>query len=120
MNAPKYPPRRCIAVDVDGTLHIGGQPNVALIAWCRVRKQDGYSLILWSAQGEEHARSVATAFGCADLFDVIVSKPGYIVDDNGWDWIKYTRALWPVDMTLQAPDGPPGLDAWLRGVNGGG
>ena len=95
---PKYPLRRVIAVDVDGTLHINGLPNTALIAWCRERKEEGYTLILWSGRGEAHARSVAAAFGCAEVFAAILSKPGYVVDDEGWSWIKYTRALWPADM----------------------
>jgi hypothetical protein len=93
MGRQRYEPTRCIAVDVDGTLQINGRRNDVLIDWCRDRRLDGYSILLWSARGKEHARSVADAFACADVFDVILAKPGYIVDDLGWSWIKYTRVI---------------------------
>ena len=92
VNAP-YPPPRVIAIDVDGTLQIGGEANARLIEWCRQRKADGFQLILWSARGEAHARRYAEAFAVADLFAVICSKPGYIVDDLGWGWIRHTRVI---------------------------
>lgn len=87
------PPPRVIAVDVDGTLHTAGICNARLIAWCNQQKQVGFSLMLWSSRGEAHARRVADHCGVADLFDVICSKPGYVVDDKGWGWIKYTRVI---------------------------
>jgi ribonucleotide monophosphatase NagD (HAD superfamily) len=88
-----FPPSRTIAVDVDGTLHREGEPNARLIEWCRQRKAEGFRLMLWSARGEAHARRMAEACGCADLWHVITSKPGYIVDDLGWRWIQYTRVV---------------------------
>ena len=30
---------------------------------------------------------------CVELFDHIVSKPNYVVDDLGWSWIKYTEVV---------------------------
>lgn len=89
----KYPPADVIAVDVDGTLHVSGIPNEEVIAWCRRRKVEGYSLMLWSARGEAHAKEAAELFGVTDVFDHIVSKPGYILDDRGWDWINFTRVI---------------------------
>ena len=91
---PKYPPTRMIAIDVDGTLilhkiHI----NTALVEFCRQKKSDGFSLMLWSARGREYAETIARQFGLTDLFEVILAKPGYIVDDLGWDWIKYTQVI---------------------------
>ena len=31
--------------------------------------------------------------GVEPLCAAIISKPGYIVDDKGWAWTKYTRRL---------------------------
>lgn len=89
----KYPPPRVIAVDVDSTLQVGGVANLKLIDWCRARKAAGFTLVLWSSRGEAHARTVAEKFGVAELFTHILSKPGYVVDDQGWGWIKYTRVV---------------------------
>ena len=94
MNRPqKYPPPRVSAVDVDGTLHRNGVANQSLIEWCRKQKESGFKLMLWSSRGEDYARKAAELFGVVDLFHVICSKPGYVVDDQGWSWIKYTRVM---------------------------
>ena len=50
-------------------------------------------IMLWSARGESHARNAAETFGVADLFHTICSKPGYVVDDLGWSWIKHTKVI---------------------------
>ena len=89
----KFPPPKVIAVDVDGTLQIRGEPNLALIEWCRARKDEGFLLMLWSSRGSDHAARYAEEFSVTGLFDLTCSKPGYIVDDQGWDWTKYTRIL---------------------------
>jgi hydroxymethylpyrimidine pyrophosphatase-like HAD family hydrolase len=89
----KFRPQKSIAVDVDGTLQILGKPNLRLIEWLKAKKDQGFSLMLWSSRGESNARHYAEAFGIADLFDVICSKPGYIVDDKGWKWTQYTRVI---------------------------
>ena len=49
--------------------------------------------MLWSMRGEKHARLIATQMQCVDLFDVIVSKPGFILDDEGWRWIARTKVM---------------------------
>lgn len=63
------------------------------IAWLRERKSEGFKLMLWSMRGENHARAIASQMGCYELFDVITSKPGFIVDDEGWRWIKRTQVV---------------------------
>lgn len=32
-------------------------------------------------------------FGVTELFYVILSKPGYVLDDKGWGWIQYTHVI---------------------------
>jgi hydroxymethylpyrimidine pyrophosphatase-like HAD family hydrolase len=97
----KYPPPRVIAVDVDGTLHVNGRVNQAVVEYCKARKADGFRLMLWSARGLGHAQRAADQFGLVDLFDDIVSKPGYVLDDLGWSWIKYTRIISSVKDELK-------------------
>lgn len=82
-----------IAVDVDGTLLKNGQPNSEIITWLRKAQAQGYTLFLWSARGEEHARRSAERCGVTDMFRVILAKPGTILDDAGWGWIRYTRTI---------------------------
>lgn len=89
----KYPPPRVIAVDVDGTLLVRGEINTKLAAWCREKKNAGFYMILWSSRGRKHASNVAESAGITDVFDTIISKPGYVVDDKGWGWIKHTRVF---------------------------
>ncbi len=90
-----YPIRNVIAVDVDGTLIHGSAINDALVSWLRVKKEEGHELILWSARGREHARRAAKITDTETLFDAIISKPGRIVDDLGWSWIKWTKIIHP-------------------------
>lgn len=90
----KYPKQKVIAVDVDDTLIIDDMPNEPLIEWLR-DKADDHFLILWSMQGQEHAVKEARMTGTTELFDVIISKPGYIVDDDGWNWTMHTEVIGP-------------------------
>jgi hydroxymethylpyrimidine pyrophosphatase-like HAD family hydrolase len=99
INRQKYAPPKVIGIDVDGTLQKNGLPNTRLIEWCRERKSEGFALMLWSARGEAYARNYAERFDVLELFDLICSKPGYIVDDQGWGWIKYMRVI----RSLSAP-----------------
>lgn len=94
-----YPAPRVVAVDVDGTLLVNGEKNNAVVLWCERLKADGYVLYLWSSRGKNHAESVAGLFGVTHLFDVIMSKPGFILDDHGWSWIKFTTAIHPSQIT---------------------
>lgn len=109
----KYPLMRAVAVDVDGTLFIGGVVNTALVQWCRKRKSEGFELTLWSSRGREYAQRAARLANVHDVFDHIISKPGYLVDDVGWSWIRYTRvvplhAIAIADQLAQAENQPEG------------
>jgi hydroxymethylpyrimidine pyrophosphatase-like HAD family hydrolase len=90
---PKFPPVKCIFIDVDGTLDIDGKLNVRLAKFAKEQKEKGYEVNLWSAQGKSHAQKIAEKHGVTDCFDAIISKPGYIVDDLKWDWTKYTKTI---------------------------
>ena len=89
----KYPPTKCIAVDVDDTLFRRGSCSAGLVDWAGQRKAEGFDLILWSAQGRRHAEDAAKASGTLDLWTAIIGKPGYIVDDQGWKWIRFTKVI---------------------------
>ena len=93
MKRQALPPPRVIAVDVDGTLHQDGISNTRLISWLEEQKAAGFTLMLWSLRGEQHARTMASRCKADHLFDLICSKPGYIVDDMGWQWIRETRVI---------------------------
>lgn len=86
----RYPPPRIIAVDIDGTLVTQGRLSSSVVTWCRDKKTKGARLMLWSARGIEYANQVADHFELRDLFDDVVGKPGYIIDDQGWNWTRYT------------------------------
>lgn len=96
----KYPPQDVIAIDVDGTLIIDGEVNTELVAWCRARKADGYELILWSARGVDNCYEAIEISNTYDLFDHILSKPGYTVDDNGWAWTNFSRVINDLEASL--------------------
>lgn len=80
-----------IAIDVDGTLLLPDGLNERLVAWCRYQKEQGKTLLLWSARGEAYARKIAERLDVSELFDLIIGKPETIVDDKGWSWIRYSR-----------------------------
>jgi hydroxymethylpyrimidine pyrophosphatase-like HAD family hydrolase len=75
-----------VFVDVDGTL---GKP---VIEWIE-KHSDDCRFVLWSARGEEYARNVADSLGISGLFEYVISKPGHIIDDKGWGWIRHTRVI---------------------------
>lgn len=90
---------KVIFVDVDGTLSLRGNPNEPLVEFLRRRKSEGFELVLWSMRGGRYAREVAKAFGVLDLFDAIVSKPCYVVDDEGLQWLRSATILTPENLT---------------------
>jgi phosphoglycolate phosphatase-like HAD superfamily hydrolase len=65
----------------------------AIVEWAARRRSKGYEVILWSAQGKAHADQVVASHGLEGVFSVVISKPGYILDDVGWAWIRHTRAI---------------------------
>lgn len=93
MRATRYRPPKIIAVDVDGTLVIKGRGNTKLIQWLKAQHAAGYVLILWSMRGERYAEMVANELGIRDLFTHVLGKPGYVVDDKGWGWIRDTKVV---------------------------
>ncbi len=89
----RYARQKTIAVDVDGTLLINGRINKRLAEWCKTKKAEGFYLILWSSAGQQHAIEAAEKAGLIEVFDTIISKPGYIVDNVGWSWTRYTQVV---------------------------
>ena len=89
----KFPITPVIAVDIDNTLITHGKLNNDLVDWCRHRKNDGFSLMLWSSRGMDYTKEIAEKHSLINLFDVICSKPGYVVDDVGWNWIRFTKVI---------------------------
>lgn len=80
-------------MDVDGTLIQRGKLNKKLVQWIIQKRAEGFSFVLWSTRGQDHAKLSANTFGIAHLFDAILGKPGYIVDDKGWQWTKYVKRV---------------------------
>lgn len=89
----RFPIAKVIAVDIDGTLVQDGRLHLPLLDWIRERKQEQFRLMLWSARGREYVMTTAHRFGVVPLFDDLISKPGLIVDDQGWTWTQYTRRV---------------------------
>ncbi len=102
----KHPPTKTIAVDVDGTLHNDGVLNMSVVQFCERQKANGFTLNLWSARGKRYAQAAAERFGVTHLFDDIVSKPGYVLDDQGWSWIKYTHVIRTLQEASDIGNGP--------------
>jgi len=84
------PPPRCIAIDVDGTLFHGAQVNERLVSWARGRHAAGYQLVVWSMRGTAYAQRAVESAGLADIVLAAISKPGYLVDNEGWKWARGT------------------------------
>ena len=87
----RFPASKCVAIDVDNTLVINNKLTVSVVEFARLKKNEGFDVILWSAKGREHAEKQARRFHIEDCFTAIISKPGYIIDDLGWSWIKFTK-----------------------------
>ncbi len=88
-------------VDVDGTLLIhpfpacghkqdGQRPtlNQELVDAIRLYRDERplFRTVAWSANGERYARDMLTSFGIISLFDVVIGKPGLLIDD-AFDWL---------------------------------
>ena len=71
-----------IFVDVDLTLvdEFGRMLEGASDA-LRLMKERGCHLYLWSSNGGEYARSVATRLGLEGLFEGFSAKPDIVIDD---------------------------------------
>ena len=89
----KHPPTKCIAIDCDGTLVSNGVVRMGVINLAYDYKARGFDVILWSARGRAYAERVANWTGTTDIWTAIIGKPGYIVDDQGWKWIRFTKVI---------------------------
>ncbi len=87
-------PNKTIFVDVDGTLMLAnGELNERLLKWIDAKLRKGFQFSLRSMRGAEHALNTATKFNVSNRFLNFLSKPGAIVDDHGWRWIKFSKAI---------------------------
>jgi phosphoglycolate phosphatase-like HAD superfamily hydrolase len=82
-----------IFVDVDGTIHHAGIACNNVIAWCRRRKAEGHTLILWTARGESHAVEAVERFGLHGIFSHVIGKPTAVLDDKGLEWLRYVSIV---------------------------
>lgn len=82
-----------LAVDVDGTLLAGKHPRKRVVDQVKAKHNDGYQIIVWSSAGEDHARAAINLCGIEGIVHAVISKLGYILDDQRWSWIKYTKVL---------------------------
>jgi len=87
------PPPEWIYIDVDGVLLVKGTINQVTVKFCKKQHSRGRKLVLWSMNGQGHAVQAARKAGISSLFEAIVSKPGCIVDNQGWAWIKAVRVV---------------------------
>lgn len=88
----RFPQPRCLAVDVDHTLLVNGQPHPPVVNLLRERVGDGWELLIWSMRGREHAERVARLTGLDDV-PICASKPGCVVDDQGLDWLRQVELV---------------------------
>jgi len=89
----KYPTRKALFVDVDGTLVINGKANVELVEAIRTRHKNGFTITVWSARGEANSKRAVELCGIGDVVSHTISKPTFVVDDKGWGWIKHAPSL---------------------------
>jgi len=62
-------------IDANGKLLPGATEALARL------KAEGCHLFLWSTNGADYARKVATLHGLADFFEGFTAKPDIIIDD---------------------------------------
>lgn len=89
----KFPPPKVLAVDIDGTLVCDRRLNGEVVRLCQAYKEKEFRLMLWSARGLSYAQAMVARYRMENLFDDVVSKPGFILDDKGWEWTRYTAVV---------------------------
>lgn len=94
----KFPTPKVIAVDIDGTLLIDGQLNQPAVDWIRTVHRNGFFTFLWSIRGHDYAKEFVEKYQLGDAFDAVLPKPGYCLDDKGWDWTEYTKVISPGEL----------------------
>ena len=88
----RLPPPKCMAVDVDGTLIVGGEVNAEIVESMRRHHAAGWELVIWSMRGRANAERAAADAGLSEVA-VCISKPGIIVDDDGLEWLRGVEVL---------------------------
>lgn len=89
-------------VDIDGTLlRADNTIDAAVLAWINGLRAKGINCILWSIRGTDYARAIAQQHNITHLFTAIIGKPCTIVDDRGWQWARYSRAIHPMQLRLK-------------------
>jgi len=89
----RLPPTKLIAIDVDGVLNAYSKVNAKVVEVIRDRHRQGFEIVVWSARGTAYAKEWAERAGVAELCAAIIGKPGYILDDQGWAWTRFTIPL---------------------------
>jgi predicted HAD superfamily phosphohydrolase YqeG len=89
----RHAPKRSVYIDVDGTLIVNGRINTMLVRSIKEMHSNGYYLVLWSAAGYQHTRSVAERAGIDNLFAAILTKPETVIDDLGHGWARYINVI---------------------------
>ena len=85
--------KNTIFIDVDGTLLIDGQANKKLVAWLSAVPAGQFEIILWSSRGKDHAEKAARFTGTTSYFAAIISKPNYIIDNDGLKWVRLVESM---------------------------
>ena len=78
-------------VDVDGTLLVRHEVNQALVTKLKAMKADGWIICVWSSRGSVYAQAAVIKAGLEEVTDHVLSKPGWICDDQGLGWLEYVR-----------------------------
>ena len=94
----KFKSPRVIYCDVDNTLVVGGRLNKRLVQGLGERRPAGFQLNVWSARGEEVARAAVERAELEGKVNACLSKPGTLVDDAGWGWVRFTHVINPMKI----------------------
>lgn len=60
-----------------------------------LHKQLGHFIVVWSAAGFDHAKSVVEALGLMNYVDLIMAKPDIFIDDlPASEWLNESKRRW--------------------------
>lgn len=94
-----------IAVDVDLTIiDSNDNLNIPLIERLKLLKKNGCNLVCWSAGGIAYAKDVIERHGLNELFDEVMEKFDFCIDDQKDLGIihVYPKSLIPQHLPLKA------------------
>ena len=89
----QLPLPKTVAFDVDGTLISGSTVNGRIVSLLREYKSSGFEVVVWSMRGTDYAKRAVDLAGVGAEVDCVISKPGVIVDDKGWTWVRDTKVI---------------------------